>query len=163
MQRLSALVSVDAAARLEFLHRLFQLTATIAILDRTKMKPRISLSDLVAMRLIPAMRCYAVKDVAGYFGRDATTISATLSRYNGKVEKQPEMRRISPNHYARYCEFCRTLDYDALFGAPRPSSAMINRSLAGRERMASFIAETPLMRECFIRSNTFPGLSGSIT
>jgi len=48
MQRLSALASVDAAARLEFLHRLFQLTATIAILDRTKMNPRISLSDLVA-------------------------------------------------------------------------------------------------------------------
>jgi hypothetical protein len=48
MQRLSALASVDAAARLEFLHRLFQLTATIAILDRTKMNPRISLRDLVA-------------------------------------------------------------------------------------------------------------------
>src|SRR5512147_1740217 len=48
MQRLSALASVDAAARLEFRHRLFQLTATIAILDRTKMIPRISLSDLVA-------------------------------------------------------------------------------------------------------------------
>jgi hypothetical protein len=48
MQRLSALASVDAAARLEFLHRLFQLTATIAILDRTKMNPRISLSDLLA-------------------------------------------------------------------------------------------------------------------
>jgi hypothetical protein len=48
MQRLSALASVDVAARLEFLHRLFQLTATIAILDRTKMNPRISLSDLVA-------------------------------------------------------------------------------------------------------------------
>ena len=93
MQRLNALASVDAAARLEFLHRLFQLTATIAILDRTKMNPRISLSDLVAMRLTPAMRCYAVKDVAGYFGRDATTISATLSRYNGRVEKQPGMRR----------------------------------------------------------------------
>ena len=29
------------------MHRLFQLTATIAILDRTKMNPRISLSDLV--------------------------------------------------------------------------------------------------------------------
>ena len=71
MQRLSALASVDAAARLEFLHRLFQLTATIAILDRTKMNPRISLSDLVAIR------CYAVKDVAESFGRDATTISAT--------------------------------------------------------------------------------------
>jgi hypothetical protein len=48
MQRLSALASVDAAARLECLHKLFQLTATIAILDRTKMNPRISLSDLVA-------------------------------------------------------------------------------------------------------------------
>ena len=30
MQRLSALASVDASARLEFLHRLFQLAATIA-------------------------------------------------------------------------------------------------------------------------------------
>jgi len=48
MLRLSALASVDAAARLEFLHSLFQRTATIAILDRTKMNPRISLSDLVA-------------------------------------------------------------------------------------------------------------------
>jgi len=48
MQRLSALASVDAAARLEFLHSLFQLTATLAILDRTKMNPRISLSELVA-------------------------------------------------------------------------------------------------------------------
>ena len=35
MQRLSALASVDAVARLEFLHRLFQLIATIAILART--------------------------------------------------------------------------------------------------------------------------------
>ena len=50
MQRLSALASVDAAARLEFLHRLFKPTATISILFRTKMNPRISLSDLV-MRL----------------------------------------------------------------------------------------------------------------
>ena len=48
MQRLSALASVDAAARLEFIRRLFQLTATIVILDRTKMNPQISLSDLVA-------------------------------------------------------------------------------------------------------------------
>src|ERR1044071_9523020 len=48
MQRLSALASVDAAARLEFLHRLLQRTATIAILDRAKMNPRISLSDLLA-------------------------------------------------------------------------------------------------------------------
>ena len=48
MQRLSALASGDAAARLECMHRLFQLTATIAILDGTKMNPRISLSDLVA-------------------------------------------------------------------------------------------------------------------
>ena len=48
MQRLSALASVDAAARFEFLHRLFKPTATIAILDRTEMNPRISLRDLVA-------------------------------------------------------------------------------------------------------------------
>jgi hypothetical protein len=48
MQRLSVLASVDAGARLEFLHSLFQRTATIAILDRTKMNPRTSLSDLVA-------------------------------------------------------------------------------------------------------------------
>ena len=48
MQRRSALASVDAGAPFEFLHSLFQRTATIAILDRTKMKPRISLSDLVA-------------------------------------------------------------------------------------------------------------------
>ena len=48
MQRLSALARVDTGARLECLHRLFQPTATIAILDRTKMNPRISLSDLVA-------------------------------------------------------------------------------------------------------------------
>src|SRR5262245_57921022 len=48
MQRLSALASVDAAARLEFFHRLFQRTVTIAILDRTEMNPRISLSDIVA-------------------------------------------------------------------------------------------------------------------
>jgi hypothetical protein len=41
------LANVDAAARLECLHRLFQPIATIAILDRTKMNPRISLSDLV--------------------------------------------------------------------------------------------------------------------
>jgi hypothetical protein len=47
MQRLSAVASVDAAARLECLHGLFQPTTTIAILDRTKMNPRISLSDLV--------------------------------------------------------------------------------------------------------------------
>jgi len=48
MQRPSALASVDAAARLECLHRFFQRTSTIAILDRTKMDLRISLSDLVA-------------------------------------------------------------------------------------------------------------------
>lgn len=92
LQRLSALANVDAAARLELFHWLFQMTATIAMVKQLKMSPRISLSDLVAMRLTPAMRCYA-KDEEEYFGRDATTISATLSRYNGKVEKQPEMRR----------------------------------------------------------------------
>jgi hypothetical protein len=48
MQRLSALSSVDAAARLEFIRRLFQVTATIAKLGRTKMNPRISLNNLVA-------------------------------------------------------------------------------------------------------------------
>src|ERR1044071_1055171 len=47
MQRLSALASFDAAVRLEFIRRWFQPTATIAILDRTKMNPRIPLSDLV--------------------------------------------------------------------------------------------------------------------
>src|SRR5688500_35457 len=46
MQRLSVLASVDAGARLEFLHSLFQRTATIAILHRTKMNPRTSLSGL---------------------------------------------------------------------------------------------------------------------
>src|SRR4026208_949727 len=48
MRRLSVVARVDAGARLEFLHSLLQRTATIAILDRTKMNPRISLSDLVA-------------------------------------------------------------------------------------------------------------------
>jgi hypothetical protein len=47
MQRLSALAGVDAGAWLEFFHRLFQRTAAIAILERTKMSPRISLSELV--------------------------------------------------------------------------------------------------------------------
>jgi len=51
------------------------------------MNPRISLSDLVAMS------CYVVKDVVGYFGRDGTTTSAMLSRYDGRVDKRPEMRR----------------------------------------------------------------------
>ena len=36
---------------------------------------------------------YAVKEVAGYFARDATTISSTLSRYQGTVDKQAEVRR----------------------------------------------------------------------
>jgi REP element-mobilizing transposase RayT len=36
---------------------------------------------------------YAVKEVAGYFGRDATTISSTLSRYDGVINEQPELRR----------------------------------------------------------------------
>jgi len=36
---------------------------------------------------------YTVKEVAGYFGRDATTISSILSRYDGRVEKEPEVRR----------------------------------------------------------------------
>jgi putative transposase len=36
---------------------------------------------------------YAVKEVAGYFGRDATTISSMLSRYEIRMEKQPEVRR----------------------------------------------------------------------
>ena len=36
---------------------------------------------------------YKVKEVAGYFGRDATTISSILSRYDGRVEKEPEVRR----------------------------------------------------------------------
>jgi hypothetical protein len=36
---------------------------------------------------------YAVKAVAQYFARNATTISSTSSRYDGKVEKQPELRR----------------------------------------------------------------------
>ena len=36
---------------------------------------------------------YTVKEVAGYFGRDATTISSILSRYENRLEKQPEVRR----------------------------------------------------------------------
>lgn len=36
---------------------------------------------------------YTVKEVAAYFRRDATTISSTLSRYEGRMEKQPELRR----------------------------------------------------------------------
>jgi len=36
---------------------------------------------------------YKVKEVAGYFARDATTISSILSRYDGRVEKEPEVRR----------------------------------------------------------------------
>jgi chromosomal replication initiation ATPase DnaA len=38
---------------------------------------------------------YSVKDVAGYFGRDATTISVALSRYDGVINEQPELRRRS--------------------------------------------------------------------
>lgn len=36
---------------------------------------------------------YTVKEVAAYFGRDATTISSVLSRYDARVEKQPDMGR----------------------------------------------------------------------
>ena len=36
---------------------------------------------------------YSVKDVAGYFGRDATTISSALSRYDSAINEQPELRR----------------------------------------------------------------------
>jgi REP element-mobilizing transposase RayT len=36
---------------------------------------------------------YGVKEVAQYFGRDATTISSILSRYESRLEKQPKTRR----------------------------------------------------------------------
>lgn len=36
---------------------------------------------------------YTVKEVAAYFGRDATTISSMLSRYDDRVEKQREVAR----------------------------------------------------------------------
>jgi REP element-mobilizing transposase RayT len=36
---------------------------------------------------------YTVKEVAGYLGRDATTISSVLSRYERRLEKQPGVGR----------------------------------------------------------------------
>lgn len=36
---------------------------------------------------------YSVKEVAGYFGRDATTISSALGRYDGVINEQPELPR----------------------------------------------------------------------
>jgi putative transposase len=36
---------------------------------------------------------YPVKDVAGYFGRDATTISSMLSRYDTRLENEPQVER----------------------------------------------------------------------
>jgi REP element-mobilizing transposase RayT len=36
---------------------------------------------------------YSVKEVAEYFGRDATTISSLVSRYEQKMHEQPELRR----------------------------------------------------------------------
>jgi chromosomal replication initiation ATPase DnaA len=38
-------------------------------------------------------REYSVKEVAEYFGRDATTISSLVSRYEQKVQEQPEIKR----------------------------------------------------------------------
>src|SRR5262245_34050106 len=85
MQRLSALASVDAAA-LKCLHRLFQRAATIAILNPTKMNPRISLSELVA-RLesaehaiayfntpLPDTLLYGIRLLAGRRGRGSVDL-----------------------------------------------------------------------------------------
>jgi transposase len=36
---------------------------------------------------------YSVKEVAKYFGRDATTISSLVSRYEQTMQNQPELGR----------------------------------------------------------------------
>src|SRR6188768_1793798 len=123
MQRLSALASVDAAVRLEFLHRLFQLTATIAILDRTKMNPRISLSDLIA-------RLESAEHAIAYFNTplpepllDGMRLLAGR-RGRGSVDLVAE--QIDDVAYLKKLNFAGASVYDGV-GLPRETLVIVDR------------------------------------
>ena len=124
MQRLSALASVDAAARLEFLHRLFQLSATIAILDRTKMNPRISLSDLVA-------RLESADHTIAYFNKplpepllDGLRL---LAGRRGRGSLDLVVEQIHDVAYLKKLNFAGALVYNGV-GLPRETLVIVDRN-----------------------------------
>jgi hypothetical protein len=123
MQRLSALASVDAAARLEFLHRLFQLTATIAILDRTKMNPRISLSDLVA-------RLESADHTIAYFNTPLPEILLDglrlLAGRRGRGSVDLVAERMDDVPYLKKLNFAGASVYNGV-GLPRETLVIVDR------------------------------------
>ncbi len=123
MQRLSALSSVDAAARLEFIRRLFQLTATIAILDRTKMNPRISLSDLVA-------RLESADHTIAYFNKplpepllDGLRL---LAERRGRGSVDLVVERIDDVAYLKKLNFAGASVYNGV-GLPQETLVIVDR------------------------------------
>jgi len=117
------LQSIDAAARLEFLHRLFQRTATIAILDRTKMNPRISLSDLIA-------RLESAEHAIAYFNTplpepllDGMRLLAGR-RGRGSVDLVAE--QIDDVAYLKKLNFAGASVYDGV-GLPRETLVIVDR------------------------------------
>ena len=124
MQRLSALASVDATARLECLHRLFQLTATIAILDRTKMNPRISLGNLVA-------RLESADHAIAYFNKplpepllDGIRL---LAERRGRGSVDLVVERIDDVAYLKKLNFADALVYNGA-GLPRETLVIVDRN-----------------------------------
>lgn len=123
MQQLSALASVDAAARLEFLHSLFQPTATIAILDRTKMNPRTSLSDLVA-------RLESAEHAIAYFSKPLPEILLgglrLLGGRRGRGSVDLVAERIEDVAYLKKLNFAGASVYNGV-GLPRETLVIVDR------------------------------------
>jgi hypothetical protein len=125
MQGLSALVSVDVPARLEFFHRLFQPAATIAILDRTKMKPRLSLSDLVA-------RLESADHVIAYFNKPLPEPlldgMRLLAGRRGRGSVDLVVEQIDEVAYLKKLNIAGASVYNGV-GLPRETLVIVDRNL----------------------------------
>jgi hypothetical protein len=123
MQRISVLASIDAGARIEFLHSLFQRTATIAILDRTKMNPRTSLSDLVA-------RLASADHTIAYFNKPLPEILLDglrlLAGRGGRGSVDLVAEQIDDVAYLKKLNFAGASVYDGV-GLPQETLVIVDR------------------------------------
>jgi len=118
------LANIDAAARLEFRHRLFQPIATIAILDQTKMNPRISLSDLVA-------RLESADHAIAYFNKPLPEPlldgMRLLAGRRGRGSIDLVVERIDDIAYLKKLNFAGASVYNGV-GLPRETLVIVDRN-----------------------------------
>jgi hypothetical protein len=108
---------------LECLHRLFQLTATIAILDRTKMNPRTSLSDLVA-------RLESADHTIAYFNKPLPEILLDglrlLAARGGRGSVDLVAEQIDDVPYLKKLNFAGASVYNGV-GLPQETLVIVDR------------------------------------